>query len=82
MSKIVYVDPNKVILEEHTNRRDVGNQVKLLNKQGQIVPLVAKETTNGWVVNDSDYPYATAQVEAAIELGWSTIILTDSAEED
>lgn len=82
MSKIVYIDPNQVILEGEPYKRDVEYQIKLLNKQGQIVPLVARETSNGWVVNNYDYSHATAQIVAARELEWSTVILTDSAEED
>lgn len=97
MAQIAYVDPWAVRLPDALpNRREVAYQVKLLDKQGQIVPLVATVNKYGtWSVDNSDYPYAVAQVWAArgnsrrfcanpfadiVSESWDTIIVTDSAE--
>ena len=84
MAKIAYVDPNKVTLpNEVPPLRDIRYQMGLLDRQGQIVPLVGKESPDGtWSIDDSDYPYAVAQVVAARALEWPTIIVTDSSYSD
>jgi hypothetical protein len=83
MSQIVYINPNNVYISKMPHGRDVKSQMALLEKQGQVVPLVAKLHEAGiWIVDNSDYPWAVAQIMAARELGWSSVILTDDAGEN
>lgn len=81
--KIYYVNPHEVMVTSNYVKRDVLYQKQLLQRQGQIVPLLCKKNaSDDWVVSNKDYPYSGAQVRAARELGWETIIITDSLEED
>jgi hypothetical protein len=74
---IFYVSPHNVITRD-TFERDVLKQVTLLNAQGQIEPLVVDRVDREFFkVDDTEYPYASAQVQAARRLGWDTIIVTD-----
>jgi hypothetical protein len=82
VSRIIYIDPNEVIASSDTYTRDVEYQKELLNRQGQIVPLVCKQIDGKWHADDSDWPYASAQVIAARLLEWPTIIITDDPGED
>lgn len=62
---IYHVDPWLVILlKELPPRRDVKHQFELLAKQGQIEPLLGRRD-GGWIVDNSNYAYAVAQVWAA-----------------
>ena len=77
MAGIHYIAPENVVASG-PYERDILAQVELLNRQGQIEPLLAEKLTGDlWRVTNSDYPYAVAQVHAARRLGWPTIILTE-----
>lgn len=84
MSKIVLVNPMDVVTNEYyVSRRTVRYQKDRLVNEGQIMPLVAHQDDKGqWVIDDEDWPYASSLVEAARELAWPTILVTDDAGED
>jgi hypothetical protein len=81
---IHYVDPREVKFsgENFPYNRDVKSQMNLLERQGQIEPLLAKRVDDVWEIDNSDYPYATAQVLAAQRLHWPTIIVTEGDPDD
>lgn len=72
---IYQVNPNEVAITD-PYPRDVARQKARLETEGMIEPLVATFEHGMWRVDNSDWPYATAQVQAARELDWPTIILT------
>lgn len=53
------------LMDDLPARRDVVHQMRRLDREGQIEPLVAIHNLGRWQVDNSDYPYATAQVWAA-----------------
>ena len=46
-------------------RREVRHQMRRLDTEGQIEPLVAVYHEGTWYVDNSDYPYANSMVWAA-----------------
>lgn len=60
------VNPWEIRLcDDLPSRREVVYQMKRLDSEGQIEPLVARHNLGRWQVDNSDWPYATAQVWAA-----------------
>lgn len=80
---IHYVNPADVNCDVIPARREIEYQMRLLEKQGMIEPLLARRDEAGtWHISTSDWPYAPAQVTAALVLGWPTVILTDDNKSD
>jgi hypothetical protein len=67
------VDPKDVPLSRKQYERDVLAQMERLKKEGQIEPILLRE--DGYADLDS-WAYAEAQIEAAVRLGWNTILVT------
>ena len=77
-----YVDPNRVFVTE-VRESNVKRIMKLLQEQGQIVPILVEPTADAeydWQImtnaEDPD-PYAEARVMAVRRLGWETILVDD-----
>lgn len=70
--QIYQVDPKKVTTGK-VYPNDVRQQKARLQEEGQIEPI---ETTPDLVIRTDAWFYSGAQVQAAIELGWPTILVT------
>jgi hypothetical protein len=68
-----YVDPNSVRLgvAPHTSRR----LVKIIEQDGQIVPVLVRTDNNGFYVDDQ---YQADRVFVFRQLKWPTILVEDS----
>lgn len=80
---IYQVDPWLVDLQDTIpHRRDVRYQLDRLNKEGQIEPVeVRMHATENlfpgrYTLDPDGWTYANAQVQAARELEWKTILVT------
>lgn len=83
MSRIYYVDPMTVDIQCWTLKSDIAKQRALLEEHGQIEPIVASRDENGeWSVNDDNWPYTCAQVWAARDLKFDTIMLVEGDDSD
>jgi hypothetical protein len=67
------VSPHCVRLDETPHARDVAAQKRRLETEGQIEPVLVRR---GMVPVLDNWFYAPAQVVAARELGWETILVT------
>lgn len=74
--QIYPVDPRTITLTEIPSKREIRGQVRRLEVEGQIEPIAVTPE----LVIDKAHPdywvYSSAQVMAAIELNWSTILVT------
>jgi hypothetical protein len=70
---IEHVDSKSIPLASEPSKRDIVRQMYRLANEGQIEPIVIK--TDGHPDLD-EYPYAEAQVVAAIRLHWATVLVT------
>lgn len=72
--EIYQVDPNKIRLREIPTERDIRKQKERLLKEGQIEPI----TVNGpdLFIPHEAWLYSEAQVIAAIQLEWPTLLVT------
>lgn len=76
--KIYQVSPWEVVIEEQPPRDVRAQRVRLLT-EGQIEPLevlVQRTPTRHYILDHDGWCYAAAQVAAARELGWETILVT------
>lgn len=74
-----YTNPHKVFVTS-AHERDIKKQIEILNKQGQIVPLMAHKITDTtssilYTINYDESPYGDALVMAARRLNWPTILV-------
>jgi hypothetical protein len=74
--EIYHVDPKSLTVTDVPSRRDVEKQKHVLLTQGQIVPILFNGRTMKPSTSWHGSPYAFAQIVAAQELEWSTIIIT------
>lgn len=70
---IFQVSPHEVVIKSQPSRRDVKRQTERLLQEGQIEPILLHEDNT---INAANWPYADAQVIAARELEWPTILVT------
>jgi hypothetical protein len=69
------VDPMNVFVRKTVSARDIAEQVAHLRTRGQVEPIVLEN--DGSVCEDREARYyAAAQVMAARQLGWPTILVT------
>lgn len=72
--RIYQVDPHTLRLHDTPPPRDVARQKERLVAEGQIEPIVINPRT---LLADLDqWAYADAQIAAARELGWSSVLVT------
>lgn len=71
---IYYVNPNAIQIHDEPSLRDVRKQKERLQKEGQIEPL--EVTGPNLFLRQACWPYASAQVVAARELAWPTLLVT------
>jgi len=71
---IFHPSPWDVTVVDMPSRRDIDHQKACLEEEGQIEPIVVDYNTKQVVLDE--YPYADAQIIAARELGWPTILIT------
>jgi hypothetical protein len=78
--EIYQVNPKDVEICRPVSARDIKHQMVRLSEEGQIEPIVVEELErDGQLkVRDllDDWIYASAQVIAARELEWETILVT------
>jgi hypothetical protein len=72
-SAIAHVSPWDVTVPGDTPRGDVARQRARLEDEGQIEPIVVRRATGQ--PDPDEWPYAGAQVIAARELDWPTILV-------
>jgi hypothetical protein len=72
--RIYQVNPANINLHEVPSARDVAHQKRRLLAEGQIEPITISPVT--MLANLDQCAYADAQVTAARELGWSTLLVT------
>jgi hypothetical protein len=85
MSKIHHVNPNDIKFNGFipNSSREVLYQKRRLESEGQIEPLLGEDQGDGtWTVDNIDWPYQYAQVLAARELEWETLLITDETEDE
>jgi hypothetical protein len=70
--RIYQVDP-KTVITGKVYPSDVRRQKERLEHEGQIEPI---EVDVNLVIRTDAWFYSGAQVAAAIELGWNTILVT------
>jgi hypothetical protein len=71
--RIYLVDPKTVKSPTVIYPSEVRRQRERLEREGQIEPI---EVTPSLVITDDAWVYSGAQVAAAIELGWDTVLVT------
>jgi hypothetical protein len=82
MANIYQVDPWLVDLGNYVpSGRDVRNQIDRLVNEGQIEPIEVRLYANGpavrkYTLDPDGWFYAGAQIAAARELRWPTILVT------
>jgi hypothetical protein len=70
---IYLIDPKTVKSPAIIYPGEVRRQRERLENEGQIEPI---EVTPDFVITEDAWVYSGAQVAAAIELGWDTILVT------
>jgi hypothetical protein len=76
MSDIFQIDPNKVAICQWVSFRAIRRTQGYLEKDGQIEPIVLAENNMVCPCDACPTYSACAQVHAARELGWETILVT------
>jgi hypothetical protein len=71
--QIYQIDPKTVKSPTIIYPGEVRRQRERLENEGQIEPI---EVTPNLVITEDAWVYSGAQVAAAIELGWDTILVT------
>jgi hypothetical protein len=85
-----YVDPKSIYVPRPIWASDINAQVNLLTLEGQLEPIIASrmafsednyeggEIQYNWVLDERSYdayPYVGARIQAAIKLGWPTVLV-------
>lgn len=76
------IKPEQVIGRKgyYASKRNVEKQKERLETEGQIEPIQVKRLGDKYIVQEEAWVYTEAQVQAAIELKWETILATEDEE--
>lgn len=74
--EIYQVDPRTINLSKSPSPRDVAHQRTRLVAEGQIEPILLNPTTMSPSTGPRGWIYADAQILAARELAWPTLLVT------
>ena len=75
-----YVNPHDIVVPaEHAERRPSRSLLRILARDGQIVPLLVTRLDGRYVTADT---WQSERVLALRELGWPTVLVEDEWTED